>query len=490
MKYVGVSTPAWTILGKRKEKVPEQPPVREAEASPSLSMDKRLPNQMRIPTIPRQRIEKVYPPPKESSKPPPVKSKQKQALQPKAERFPVSKDSAFGPGPASYQQDIITNNITGKMANISFGYRFDSELPKEKKEPIVLPSPEPIPLLHYPQYKQKEVSKSITFTKAHKDSLANLAKSEVPGPGFYTVIDTENHKPTSKAGTFGKPKDPNSKSGSTKDDDYAGYYSNFRDYEVPKSVPKNKAITRSMSEQKIKKPEAPQPSSVFFDEKFYEFKAKGPKWRFGDSNRPPLNATNQTSIGPGEYIGLGSQFKFDPDKHSLPRLPKAKRQPLNEKNNVPGPGTYPLEIAEDDVIGQKIKSKPHGPAFSMRGKFPLVGSADKLRMPGPGQYEVHNLNQIGMDKNKLGPILYCSERNISTIEKECDGPQMYDVTQDLGSGNGVGFTKSKRQPMNNGTDPDIDLGPGYYDLKPTMPQLQPYEQAKLNQLEHFDLNLI
>lgn len=495
MKYVGVSAPAWTILGKWKDQIPQPKSDNEEEFSPPPVLDNKnlIKSQPRIVTKPRQRQEKVFPPPKEMKTPPPVKTKRKKPMISKAERFPVPKDAGFGVGPTSYQPDIITGSIAAKMPNFSFGYRFDSELPKKENELIELPVHEPIPLLHYPQFKHKEHAKAITFPRADKDGLNLITASKSPGPGKYNPHEPRAYeKPKSKIGTFGNPKDPNAKSESTKDDDYAGSYPSYNEYVPPKSVPKHKGITRSLSEQQIKKPLPVQPSSAnFFDEHFYKFKAKGPKWKFGDSTRPPLNVTNQTNLGPGEYMGLGSQFNpKDINKHSLPRLPQAQRRPLNENNKVPGPGTYPLEVAEDDAIGQRLKSKLHGPAFSMRGKYPPPGSVDHLRMPGPGQYEVHNMNQIGMDKNKIGPTVYASERGISTLKKDYDGPDMYNITKDLGSDEGIKFPKSKRKPMATATDPDIDLGPGYYDLKSTVPQLQPFEQAKFNQLENFNLNLI
>lgn len=496
MKYVGVSAPAWTILGKWKDHSPKPASATDEEAPPPPSIlenKQMVKSQTRIPTKPRERLEKVYPPPKEAKLPPPVKNKRKKAMISKAERFPVSKDAAFGPGPTSYQQDIVTKSIASKMPNFSFGYKFDFELPKKESELIVLPPKEPIPFLHYPQFKHKEHLKPVTFSKAKKDSLAKLSESCAPGPGFYTIHEPKPYqKPPGKAGTFGIPKDPNSHSASTKEDDYVPNYPRYAEYVAPKYVPKSKALTRSLSEQQIKKPPPPQPSSAnFFDEEFYKFKAKGPKWQFGKSERPPLNVTNQTDLGPGEYMGLGSQFKSSKNLNSLPRLPKAQRRPLNENKDIPGPGTYPLEIADDDVIGHKIKNKVHGPAFSMRGKYALPGSIDRDRMPGPGQYEVHNMNQIGMDKNKIGPTIYSSERNIAKkIEKDYDGPDMYNITKNLGSDEGIKFPKAKRKPIATNTDPDIDLGPGFYNLKPTVPQLQPYEQAKLDQLENFNLNLI
>lgn len=495
MKYVGVSAPAWTILGKPKDLTPKPLAVSDEEllpSPPSLENKSMIKSQTRIPTKPRQRLEKEYSPPKEMKAPPPVKSKRKKPMITKAERFPVPKDAAFGPGPTSYQQDIITKSIATKMPNFSFGYRFDAELPQKESELIVLPPKEPIPLLHYPQFKHKEHLKPVTFPKAKKDSLNNLSISCAPGPGFYNPQELKLYqKPPSKIGTFGNPKDPNTNSISTKDEEYIGSYPSYQEYSAPKYVPKSKGITRSLSEQQIKKPAPPQPSSAnFFNEKFYDFHAKGPKWKFGSSERPPLNATNQTDLGPGEFVGLNSQFKKSESTASLPKLSKAIRRPLNENNNVPGPATYPLEIEDDDLIGQKIRNKRYGPAFSMRGKYPLPGSIDRDRMPGPGQYEVHNINQIGMDKYKIGPTIYYKERNLAKIVKDYDGPDMYNITENLGSDEGIKFPKSKRHPIATNTDPQIDLGPGYYNLKSTVPQIQPFEQAKLNQLENFNLNLI
>ena len=61
---------------------------------------------------------------------------------------------------------------------------------------------------------------------------------------------------------------------------------------------------------------------------------------------------------------------------------------------------------------------------------------------------------------------------------------MYEINRDLGSSEGIKFPKSKRPPMANPTDPDIEIGPNQYDIKSTIPQLQSFEATKMMQGEN------
>lgn len=496
MKYVGVSAPAWTIAGKWKE--PEMrlsqdddllkaaPAHVEVEEAPVVRTG------VRAPTIPRQRQERSPPPIKERHvvKPPPVRNQRKPVMITNSERFPVSKEAAFGPGPTSYQHDLFAS-VSSKMPNFSFGYRFEEEQNKSKHEVIEKPPPEddPIPGLYYPKYLHKEMARGVKIPKASKDALNLLSGSSAPGPGKYVVKDLPGNT-SSKKGTFGTPKPKKDSLASTKDEAEEGQFH----YDPDMYKKKVKPIVRSVSEKFLpKKTEVDQPQPpTYYGTGIFE--AKGPKWGFGKGNRPPLNSSTQTNLGPGEYIGLGMQKKpFDPAT-SFPTLPRSKRRPLNDNNKVPGPGTYPLPVEEDDEIGQRILNKPRGLAFSMRQKLDVPGSKDYLRQPGPGQYEVHNLNCIGSSSHyQAGPVygtFGSSSRNMADGKKKFDGPDMLNLAKDLGSDQGIKFPKSKRKPLATTADPDIDIGPGYYDLKPTVPQIQPFEQDRLDRAKQFNLNLI
>lgn len=493
MKYVGVSAPAWTIAGKWKEPIAVVDDKNIfAPPPPAIENHKIMRSVPRLPHVARQRIEREISPPKEPKFPKAVSTKKntKKPMITQAERFPMSKDAAFGPGPTSYQQDYF-KDLSGKMANFSFGYRFSEDNNKVKQEPIIKPPPEdaPIPGLYYPIYSHKEYQRGIKFNKAKHDGLNLLAGSCAPGPGKYVIPEMKGNT-SSKKGTFGTPKKID-ESKSTKDEDLG--YGRFH-YEPEKYIPKSRVITRSLSETRLNKKsvesEVPRHPPIYYGNG--EFQAKGPKWKFGKGSRPPLNSSTQTNLGPGEYFSLNLDKPAD-EKNYFPKLPQAKRRPLNENNITPGPGTYPLQIAEDDEIGQKILNKPKGLAYSMRGKYDIPGSVDYLRQPGPGQYEVHNINGIGIELFKHGSIartFATSSRKLGKVEKNYDGPDMYNLSRDLGSDQGIKFPKSVRRPLATNADPDIDLGPGYYDLKSTVPQLQKFEQDKLDRAEQFNLNLI
>lgn len=496
MKYVGVSAPAWTIGGKWKEPEVLQNPFDDnnPNVNPRMEMEHEVVvrSGIRAPTIPRQRRELTPPEIKEREviKPPKVKNQRKPVMISEAERFTMPKDAAFGPGPTSYQHDLFTS-VSSKMPNFNFGYRFGEEVKKEKHEAITAPPSEenPIEGLYYPQYSHKELGKSISIPKAKKDGLNLLAGSCAPGPGKYIVRDLPGNTSSNK-GTFGTPK-PKDSSASTKDDASEGYPMY---YEPPRIAHKQKPIMRSVSEKLLtKKPLADQPMPPIY----YgagTFVPKGPKWKIGLSNRPPLNSSTQTKIGPGEYLGIGLENKEIDPATSFPTLPRALRRPLNENNGVPGPATYPIPVEEDDEIGQSILNKPKGLAYSMRQKYEIPGSKDYLRQPGPGQYEVHNLNSIGSSSIYQPGALYgtfgTQSRKLAPIKKKIYGPAMNNLAVDMGSDQGIKFPKSKRKPMATAADPEIDIGPGYYDLKSTVPQIQPFEQERLDRAKQFNLNLI
>ena len=209
MKYVGVSSPAWTIPGRRPE--PELPPKDQSEF-PVVDSD-LLSKKHLYPSVPG--VVFVTPHPKEKQEEPTpeqinklqdlkkvrVKPHRKTNNLPTAERFDSNKAS-MGPGPGSYQQDL-NKPITTSMPNFSFGYKIDNAAPaiatKEGDDSTAASS------IYHPQYLHKEFGPAVTFPKSSKDGLNLLTGSCAPGPGFYKVPELPGNTSSTK-GTFQKSK--------------------------------------------------------------------------------------------------------------------------------------------------------------------------------------------------------------------------------------------------------------------------------------------
>lgn len=209
MKYIGVSSPAWTIPGRKPE--PEIPP-KDLSEFPVIDSD-LLSKKHLYPNIPG--VVFVTPHPKQRDSEPTleqikkledlknvkVKAHKKNNNLPTAERFENAKAS-LGPGPGSYQQNL-SKPITTSMPNFSFGYKIDNAAPafaiKEGDDSTAASS------IYYPQFVHKEFGLGVTFPKSSKDGLNLLTGSCAPGPGFYKVPDLSGNTNSTK-GTFSKSK--------------------------------------------------------------------------------------------------------------------------------------------------------------------------------------------------------------------------------------------------------------------------------------------
>lgn len=518
MKYVGVSTPAWTILGRPEEKPPvvdetqPEPAIVDADLLSRRHLYPRQPTTVFVTPQPRPKSQEDQPAePQSPKRPEPARPKKtKKDTFAKEDRFKM-KNVPSGPGPGYYQADL-NKKIHESMNNFSFGYKLDT--PVDPKQPEEGADPEPITGLYYPLYKHRELGRSISFPKAPKDHILPLQvkkkdekgntvikelpmPTELPGPGFYD-IKTLPGNPTSRKGTFGKPKKekaPRKDDPQADLDDEAGkpYEINVVQHTIGYKVQKIKEQidlrnSRPLSLPKTKKlveGEGEKDEGPIFTSPLFEYKPVGPKWKFGSGLRPELNHVSQTNIGPGEYFNMthNPHRRKPAQVKSFPSLPK---NTFGSQNKLFGEekrrrDEVDKQKREREEFAVKVQEKKlfSGPSFSFRGKFDHHGYKDAYRMPGPGQYDFEAYAGLG-DPTK-GAKFGTSTRPALAAVGQVLGPGSYEIDRSLISSVGIKFPKAARRPMNNGTDLDIELGPGQYNIASTIPDLQYHEKQKILQ---------
>lgn len=513
MKFVGVSAPAWTIPGRHpeKEQMPsdeEEPRIVDSDALSKKHLYPRVkdiifhgPVERRIRKSEDKEEDEQVKTERVIEKTPTKKKAKKAGWNTRPERFPTK--IYTGPGPDTYQQDL-TKSITTHMPNFSMGYRYDPPKPDQLTKSEVdssstaLESQSSLPKIHKPKPKRKHdgFGSSPRFHSKGQDLCA-------PGPGKYTVVELRGNVSSTK-GTFGNPNhkrpDINGKPPESNDQvnmDEIIDQSTI-EYRMSKITPLK---IRSESEARIKKPEPP----VVISKTKSEFVPSGPKWTFADANakirqrfKVDVPADADRSLPEDE----GQQSRL-PKIRSIPNFPRAERNPISSTHNFPGPGQYYADPKEDDELGKKIyniHNGPGGPKYTIRGKYELPENRDKLRMPGP-QYFYDHCYGVGWGlgrSHKFGTSVRPGDevvdpeskfKTISQTEYDMPGPGTYDTRGDIGT-QGISFARSKRKPMANNADADIEVGPGQYTLKPTVPQLQPFEQARLYEQENPGYDLI
>lgn len=421
-----------------------------------------------------------------------------------------SKPGLPGPGPTSYQQDL-SKKITDSMPNFSFGYKFGAEpIIKEKIDPAEIKNQ---PGVYYPQYLHRELGRSISFTKSKRDGPNQALESaaQVPASQFVYI---EPEKVSSRKGTFGfgKRSEINHVVVSCFPKTDYNVDQHTLEYQARKiqrraeQLGSSPNLAKSQSGTKLVHERGSESMNVPYT---YGLAQKDPKspdkrkvmkgWSFGSPKKEREPDDRDKNLGPGEYYNNESNPQKFPPVKSLSKLPLAKRKPLSDATTTPGPGTYPKPPDEKDERVQEFMEKGGKlmkKGYTFRQKLEPHGIKDIYRQPGPGEYQYDHIYGFGWNSHK-GFKFGTSERppvNGEKVSQEEDGkvrlgPGVYHVNRDLGSEAGIKFPKSKRRPMGNDNDDNIDVGPGKYNLLSTVPQLQPHEQARLNQIEGLNLNL-
>ena len=519
MKYVGVSTPAWTILGRPEakpaaaEELPE-PVAVDADKLSRRHLYPRPPTTVFVTPQP-QGLPDLFAPP--ATPPPPAMEparprRTKKDTFPKEDRF-KTRNAPPGPGPGYYQADL-DKKVTASMNNFSFGYRFEAPgAPVSEK--VEGADPPPVTGLYHPLYKHRELDRSVSFGKAPRDRVLPLqvrkkdAKGhyvvkelplppEQPGPGHYEV-KSQSGNPTSRKGTFGQPRraapkkleeagaefeDETSSPGRRRD-----LQPNTIEYNVQKildyaELRSSFAASHPQKPRKQLEAEAGTDPGPLLASPLFEYKPAGPKWRFGTGDRPELNHVSQTDIGPGEYFNQthNPHKKKLAQAKSFPALPKRQpgAQPRLFGEEKRRRAEQDHQLREQDDFARQVQQKQlfAGPAFSFRGKFDRHGYKEAYRLPGPGQYDFEAAARLG-DPGR-GPKFGTSTRPGLAVPGPALGPGSYEVDRSLGQA-GVKFPRAGRRPMHNGSDPDVELGPGQYTLASTIPDLQYHEKQRLLQ---------
>ena len=491
MKFVGVSAPAWTILGPHQKPPAELPEGQEAPG-PVVDADLKSKNLVypRPSTIifgkagrfdgqeeATSRPFSAAPRFAQSQSEPKLArpSSSRHGTLTKAKRFPSAREAEMTPAPSHYAPDL-SRPLTASKPTFSLAYKQDANTGTD---------PNPVgPGQYQPDFSAKEVSRHAVFGKEDKNGLKELLRrgESLPGPGAYEP-KPERPSTSSTKGTFGFSK---------RDDLYkAKPVCNpppERDYDVVQHTIEYKA-EKLRGEAAAKHPSGQQPG----DDPLYKAdsgingpgtetigfngtKKNPPAWKFGSSHRQPLSYVPDYNVGPGEYFDGKYDAEFRPKSRGT--FTRGQRRPLAEQGaKTPGVGAYSLRPeVQEEATGSKPKSLLGGPLYSFRGKFADLGAREAKLLPGPGQ---HDLDLCALAYWRGGVRIGTAQRHPAKKKFFQPGPGAYEIDRSIVASAAIKFPKSKRAPPTNGSDRDVELGPGHYKLKPTVPQMQPHEVTKL-----------
>lgn len=537
MKFVGVSAPAWTLLGKPKD--PKPKPIEEGELaivdSDLLSkkhLYPRAPTTVIVTPEPRirpesQEAEEPAVPETKDEKVEKVKPLPKKKRQPGQDRFHYQKQIP-GPGPGSYQHDL-NKKITNSLPNFSFGYRYNADPIKKESVPIEELKKENLPGIYHPLYKHQEFAKGVKFTKSEKDGLNLLTGAAAPGPGYYQILK-EMKVVSSKKGTFSKgARQPiygglaaSANIESLYDTDVYTIARKAEQIKKAAELRQSGSLMKSASDGKLLKKISPtqlgETTPVNFSQTEMKFRPGGPAWQFGTSARPDLNPppAQLTKIEVAKVNKFTERLRHESaalqaaedrrnqrflhatftksEKMPNPSTSQERKAKLNESDEMKNQLKQEREARAQELLAEKAQHG-QGPAYSFGGKHPLPGSLDREQVPGPGKYDFDHLYRLEYSNGKASkfgtsvrpPLMNTTGAKVSELvdlddatrakQMQWEQERQYYAMRDQGPG--IKFPKSKRRAMANNTDLDIEVGPGQYKLKSTIPQPQPHELARM-----------
>lgn len=470
MKYIGVCTPAWTIPGGRKmadwKNLGEHPVPGPGnyKRDPSDRLVYRTAPKWKIGTSKRGKgliKENKVPGPgnynpyakKSQSQKILRKNREKPPFITKEKRFRRSKrDQTVGPGSYNHKK------LTRSAPKFTFGYKFDDI---ENGQDIDMKT-NVGPGLYEPQYKHKEFSKGKTIAKTGRKGPEHFRKTCAPGPGYYKYpMKKSASSYTSRKGTFGSATQSRFKKVTT-DSPGVGSY-DLKSHTISNwlknkkiRVPNNQQIKIESSGNDVPGPGAYQPEIRYS-------KRVGPSYTIGTGKRPQLNQFDPNVPGPGKYfpsVNDNSTNDTDYGNNFRTTFGSSNRVPLAPQTGTPGP--------KYNVLARTNSA----PKFSFKGRKGAKLKREDFRFPGPGSYFTSHNFMVG----RAGPAhLIGTQRRFFGRRKEgTPGPGDYNIAKGIGF-RGPKFPKSRRKGPAN-VDPDIEVGPGTYDIKNTVPQLQPWEE--------------
>lgn len=221
-------------------------------------------------------------------------------------------------------------------------------------------------------------------------------------------------------------------------------------------VPKNQQVKIEISGNDVPGPGAYQPE-------IRSSKRVTPSFTIGRGKRPQLTKVDGNIPGPGKYLAVyndASTNDTDYGNNFRTTFGSSNRTPLAVNTGTPGP-KYNLLARTNSA-----------PKFSFKGRKGSKLKRDDFRFPGPGSYFTSHNFMVG----RSGPahLIGTQRRFFKKKSDHVPGPGDYNLAKGVGF-RGPRFPKSVRQGPAN-VDPDIEVGPGTYDIKNTVPQLQPWEE--------------
>lgn len=516
MKYVGVSTPAWTLVGDRGNR---GGPIKKTTIGPATP---ERDHEGKILTV----CKDAYP------KAPEWKfgrGKEREKQFQKKDNYPgpgtYEKKNLFNSKKSSGKRDHVISRaremkylnelgpgaynprkLTRSMPKFSFGYKFT----EEREEEVVGPGK------YDPKLKMRKSfnkSKLGTFGRSRRKGTDEMRKTCAPGPGSYFKsasskrfrIGKKKKKKTMSRGefcTFGSRSHSRFKRLKSETPGVGRYDLNTHTIEKwikatgSRTNKKTKETDINFRNKSSSKNMTPGP--CHYSIKTDLTKSTAPSYGFGTGNRPPLNIVDMEIPGPASYIGnvlsLEEFEELKRQEREKDKDDKSKNKFFGTANRGFGGGFKNFGKGSQGMDGKKAASLQgkkremeeefkeqriwvknplfSGPKFSFKGRRGKKFNKDKLKFPGPGAYYTAHNFMIGLDNPHH--IIGTSDRFKQLRKKDMlPGPGEYEIAGDL-DGQGAGFAKGLRKDPAN-VDPEIEVGPDTYDIKSTVPQLQAYE---------------
>lgn len=296
--------------------------------------------------------------------------------------------------------------------------------------PETAPKPEAVgPGTYFPVKPSLQVSRSTVFSKSCR---FNELKNNCPGPGAY-----ENIQAKIVVSKFAQ---------ASRDLKHSDSSPGPGSYEVSTLNSVGKTIAgRNFANSR--KDISPGPGAYNFS---INPKDSSPVYSIGKAEKLK---NDKSESGPG-FVYLGSTFNS-----SGKSFPKAKRNDLINKNQVPGPGAF--DIPSTFGEGPKISINER------RGKYVIS------EVPGPAYY-----SPVKPDNNLAST--FAKQPRWKEKINELPGPGNYDLPKYKIPG----FTFKK--DLNIKEDSDEEPGPGHYQIPPSIPDIPSYyaTKEKPNKLTH------
>lgn len=477
MKYVGVSTPAWT-LGVKRKKVDfrsDSAPINKYEWEKSI--DKISP---RSPTYLQYKADR----------PNYLKEHQKE------------EDDKLGPGTYDVaegkkkekkasrkkkkhreHQFFLTSSPRFKEAKIwTYACPTTYKVKHPDTEPIqksfgykdiveAKPDCELGPGQYNPIHKFVEKERAHSFSKALHSKILDQVLNSKLGPGHYDILNSEDPKRFhSRKGTMGFGKrqvcsnrpSRNTSLGPGSYDDTTNTISHNM-----LSTKKHPLLQRFYTKKEGEQRPAPGQYEINTG---LNLKRAG---FIGTSKRQPLDPVNDNPA-PNYYEIVGSFKTSEKDQpNSTFGSAERKASTLLQNFKNPGPGDY-----------DPMKPRAHLPNFTLKGKF----KPPKIESYFNGRELSEDKFNESATKPRIIKGASIKRPFDDLIKRKAEEPGPADYNPDVNtvmpdsSQYGIKFTRATRNIELVYLDDEIALGPGKYNLMSTIPQLQPHECIKVQDL--------